>query len=207
MTPERLGPPSVEPLSDLDWARLERLLWVELDAAGSRSVSTGEPAQRPRHWLWIGMPLAAAAAAAAFVVTRPDGGAGSDPHPLAVEPARYVSSDSASSLSFGNSYVSLEPQTSVLVSGTRTLVERGRATFALAPSSIDPAFEVVAGDATASTTHATETKFHVGRDAALVTVVVERGMIELTYHGQTTTLQAGETWTSDAAPAAAPCRS
>ena len=32
MTPERLGPPSVEPLSDVAWARVERGLWTKLDA-------------------------------------------------------------------------------------------------------------------------------------------------------------------------------
>ncbi|NVB84160.1 MAG: hypothetical protein HOV81_37640 [Kofleriaceae bacterium] len=195
MTPDRLGPPPVEPLSDLDWMRIERILWAKIDTGASRSVSR---ASRYRPWLWIGPPVVAAAAAAAIVVTQPEGTRKPAPHRFGVAPVRYVSGDSASSLSFGNAYVSLEPQTAVLVSGRRTLVERGEATFALAPSSMASAFEVEAGEATVSTPRDIETKFHVGRSAANTTVAVERGMIELTHRGEKTRLQAGQTWTSNA---------
>lgn len=203
MTPERLGPPPIDPLSDVEWMRIERVLWAKLDAGASRSVSTAGRASRYRPWLWIGPPVVAAAAAAAIVVTQPERGRSPASHRFGPAPVRYVSGASTSSLSFGNAYVSLEPQTVVLVSGRRTSVEAGKATFALAPSANDGGFEVVAGDARASTVRAIETKFHVGRSASVVTVAVERGMIELNYQGEQRTLHAGQTWTSHAAPAKA----
>lgn len=200
MTPERLGPPQVEPLSDLAWARVERGLWAKVDAEASPSVSTIEPPRPSRRWVWIAAPLLAAAAVIAIVVTRPDDTSSSPPDPVALEPTRYVSGDSASSISFGDAYVSLEPQTALVVSGTRTLVEQGKATFAVAPSLIDPAFEVVAGDAKASAVRTIETKFQVGRSAEVVTVAVERGMVELTYRGQKLVLRNGQSWTSEPEP-------
>lgn len=200
MTPERLGPPSVEPLSELAWARVERGLWTKLDAGEASTVAATPPERASRRWLWLAAPLVAAAAVIAIVVTHPGGEPTSAPHRVAAEPARYVSGDSSSSITFGNAYVSLEPQTALVVSGPRTLVEHGKATFSLAPSLIDPAFEVVAGDAKASAVRTIETKFLVGRSAEVITVAVERGMIELTYRGETKKLRGGQTWTSEPPP-------
>ncbi len=194
MTPERLGPPSVEPLSELAWARVERGLWAKLDAEPA-AAPTMEPARPSRRWVWIAAPLLAAAAVVAIVVSRPDPTTTAQPH--VAEPARYVSGDSSSSISFGNAYVTLEPQTALVVSGPRTLVETGAATFALAPSPVEPTFHVVAGDARVSALRTIETKFVVGRSAEVVTVKVERGMIELTYRGAKTMLRDGDTWTSE----------
>ncbi|NVB83079.1 MAG: hypothetical protein HOV81_32170 [Kofleriaceae bacterium] len=199
MTPERLGPPAVEQLSDLAWARVERGLWAKLDADTAPSATTTEPARTSRRWVWIAAPLLAAAAAAAIVITRP-GDTTPAPDRVAVEPTRYVSGDSASSISFGDAYVSLQPQTALVVSGPRTLVERGKATFSLAPSPVEPSFEVVAGDAKASAIRTIETRFQVGRSAEIVTVAVERGMVELTYRGQKLMLRDGQTWTSEPPP-------
>jgi hypothetical protein len=200
MTPERLGPPQVEPLSELAWARVERGLWAKLDTGEASPVAATPPERRPRRWLWLAAPLVAAAAIVAIVVTHPGDEPMRSPDRVAAEPARYVSGDSSSSITFGNAYVSLEPQTALLVSGPRTLVERGKATFSLAPSPVDPVFEVVAGDAKASAVRTIETTFQVGRSAEVVTVAVERGMIELTYRGETRTLRGGQTWTSEPPP-------
>lgn len=201
MTPERLEPPMVEPLSELGWARVERGLWAKLDAGAQSSVSTTAAPERPsRRWVWIAAPLVAAAAVIAIVVGRPGEDVGPAPVPVAVEPTRYVSGESSSSIGFGNAYVTLEPQTAVVVAGSRTgsptLVEHGAATFAIAPDSTAPAFVVVAGDATVSTARMIEVKFQVGRSAEIITVAVERGSIDLTFRGQATTLRSGQTWTS-----------
>ena len=66
MTDEhRLGPPPVEPMSDVAWSRVERGLWARIDADSPTVVTTAVP---PRRW-WLALaPLAAAAAVLAIVL-------------------------------------------------------------------------------------------------------------------------------------------
>ena len=61
MTQEKLGPPPVDKLSDVAWARVERGVFARLDGAGtvtgaiaSREVVRG-PAPK-RTWMWAAVP-------------------------------------------------------------------------------------------------------------------------------------------------------
>ncbi|MCW5807306.1 MAG: hypothetical protein KIT31_33430, partial [Deltaproteobacteria bacterium] len=64
-----LGPPPVDPLSDIAWARIERGLWERLDAGEAMPAA---PAATSSPWrrriAWVGVPVAVAAAVAIVVV-------------------------------------------------------------------------------------------------------------------------------------------
>src|SRR4051794_3127159 len=57
---KRLGPPPVEPLSDITWSRVERGMWSRLE--GTQTNTMIQPAPPSRRWMFIAAPLAAAAA-------------------------------------------------------------------------------------------------------------------------------------------------
>src|SRR5207244_543978 len=102
MTHEKLGPPTVEGLSDVAWARVERGTFARLDGSGTvtgaiatRDVVRGSAPRRT--WMWIAVPLAAAAACL-FVLFATRGG-GSSGAIAASEPARVVSGASPSAVS------------------------------------------------------------------------------------------------------------
>ncbi len=89
---EKLGPPPVERLSDVAWARVERNVFSRLaegtvtSAAAAREVRSE---RSPNKWLWLAVPGAAAAAfALAFFSMN---GPSPSPQQTAVEgPSRVV---------------------------------------------------------------------------------------------------------------------
>lgn len=184
---DRLGPPPVEPLSDVAWSRIERGLWSRLDAApaAERAARTA----RPRRWLWIAAPaLAAAAAAAAIVVGVPGGRSQHD------ETARIVSGAAPSSLSYGDVHLELDAETAVVMDRNKgALLERGAAWFSVAPRGERGAFIVTAGD---TLVRVVGTKFRVARAGEEASVQVEHGVVEVQFRGATTRVGAGEEWTS-----------
>ena len=62
---QRLGPPPVEPMSDVAWSRIERGLWARMDADAPTVVTHAAPGRR--WWLAVA-PLAVAAAVLALVL-------------------------------------------------------------------------------------------------------------------------------------------
>jgi hypothetical protein len=185
---ERLGPPPVEPLSDVAWARVERDIWQRLDDAPAA------PARRraPRA-LWIAVPtLAAAAVAVVWIATT-----GSPAAPADDEPSRVVSGAAPSEVSFGDAHVTLDARSSLVMSraGGRPIayLERGAAWFAIAPRGERPPFEVHAGDAIV---RVVGTRFRVARDGERVDVAVDHGAVEVRFRGAAIRLEMGQTWSS-----------
>lgn len=190
---EKLGPPPVEKLSDVEWARLERGLWAKLDNAPPASAP--EPDEPRRRWWLLAIP-AVAAAAIAIVVTRP-----SAPTPeKGVETAdvRIVAPGSASTTAtFDDAHIELAPAAAVVMRRDKpiTVLERGAAWFSVAPRIDRPAFTVVAGD---TTVRVLGTRFHVARVGERVDVEVDHGRVEVQFRDRVVTLGAKQTWTSDA---------
>ena len=183
-----LGPPPVEPLSDVAWSRIERGLWSRLDAAPA-AAPVAERHARPRRWLWIAAPAFAAAAAAAVIVV-----VGTGDHPQGDSPARLVSGAAPTSLSYGDVHVTLDADSAVVMDHSKgALLERGAAWFAVAPRGERSAFVVTAGD-----THVRVigTRFRVARHGEEAAVQVEHGTVEVQFRGATTRVGAGEEWTS-----------
>jgi len=183
---DRLGPPPVEPLSDVAWSRIERGLWSRMD-----STQVVERVRRPRRWIWLAAPALAAAAAAAALVLVIGGGSGRAP---GESPARLVSGAAPTTLSYGDVHVTLDANSAVVMDRAKgALLERGAAWFAVAPRGQRAAFVVTAGD---MVVRVIGTRFRVARSGEEAAVQVEHGVVEVQFRGATTRVSAGEEWTS-----------
>lgn len=195
MSPERLGPPPVDPLSDVGWARVERNLFSRVEGTVTNAVAARDikPSSRSRNqWVWLAVP-AAAAAAFALAFFSMNGPAGTQTEG---ERSRVVAGSSPSTVSFGDAHVTLEANTAVIMdhnSGKPTAVlEDGVAKFAVAPRTAP--LTVLAGDTQARTTNAT---FTVTRHGERADVAVATGTVEIRFRGHDVTVAADQTWSSD----------
>ena len=181
----KLGPPPVEPVSDVAWSRIERELWTRID----QDTRTPSPSKQ-RWWIWLAVPVAAAAVIALVVTTRG--------HELRVAddaPARVVAGDAPSAVSFGDAHIALDARTAVVMASDRhtLLLENGAAWFTVGPRGDRPAFEVRAGDATV---RVIGTRFRVARDGEHVDVGVDHGIVAVDFRGNHVDLIAGQSWSS-----------
>ncbi|HWU86183.1 MAG TPA: FecR family protein [Kofleriaceae bacterium] len=183
---ERLGPPPVEPLSDVAWSRVERGLWSRLDAAPTVLM------QRPRRWRWIRITapaLAAAAAAAVLTVGLRGGAPGGE-----AAPTRVVSGAAPTSVTVGDVHVTLDANTAVVMDpAASALLERGGAWFAVAPRGKRPPFVVAAGDLVV---RVIGTRFRVARSGEEAAVEVDHGLVEVQFRDAKTRVGTGQRWTS-----------
>lgn len=199
MTDEHLGPPPVEPLSDVAWARVERGLMARLDSAPA-----AVPARAPRRssWVRLAVPAAALAVAAAIaLVVFARHGEPSPADPIASasdEPSRVVAGEAPSSITFADAHVALEAHSAVVlareVGSPSVLLERGAAVFSVAPRGNRPPFVVRAGD---TVIRVVGTGFRVGRSEDHVTVAVDHGIVDVIHRGATHRLTAHQAWSSD----------
>jgi transmembrane sensor len=195
MTDEHLGPPPVEPMSDLAWARVERGMWARLDHA---------PAVVPakRRWVWLAVPaMAAAAAVVIAVLALREGPSPTLPSPAPVastELSRVVSGASPSSITFADAHIALDANSALVLTseGTSpaTLLERGAAWFTVAPRADRPAFIVRAGD---TAVRVIGTRFRVARSDERISVEVEHGLVEVVFRGTTARVGPAQQWSSE----------
>ncbi|MDB4963748.1 MAG: anti-FecI sigma factor, FecR [Myxococcales bacterium] len=195
---EHLGPPPVEPMSDVAWARVERKLWSRIDS----DAADAPPLASRRRWLWIAIPAVAAAAAVALLLGT--GVLGThEPAPVisaaeTIESSRVVAGDAPSSISFGDAHIALAAQSALVMSreagSPSVLLERGAATFAVAPRAGRPPFIVRAGD---TVVRVVGTRFEVARTEERITVRVEHGLVDVQFRGTTRRVGAHQSWTSD----------
>ena len=183
---EPLGPPRVEPLSDVAWSRIERGLWSRMDSA-----QVVEPAARPRRWIWLAAPaFAAAAAAVALVIAI---GVDDDRAPGEAS-ARLVSGASPTTLSYGDVHVTLDADSAAVMDHRKgAALERGAAWFEVAPRGERAPFVVTAGD---TMVRVVGTRFRVTRSGEEAAVQVEHGAVEVLFRGTTSRVSAGQQWTS-----------
>jgi len=194
-----LGPPPVEPMSDVAWARVERGLWSRIDSGATDAL----PAVPRRRWLWVAMPaLAVAAVFALLIGTGALGSQDDDPVITSAgldEPSRVVAGAAPSAVSFGDAHIELAAQSAIVMTreggSPSVLLERGLATFAVAPRADRPAFVVRAGD---TVVRVVGTRFSVSRSDEQITVTVEHGLVDVQFRGATQRVGGGHSWSSDA---------
>ncbi len=184
------GPPPVEPMSDVAWARVERGLMQRLDAESE----TSEAPRTRRRWIWIAAPALAIAATIALVV----GLRGDPPRVVQTEPSRVVSGEAPSSVSFGDAHLALAARSAIVMTqesgAPSVLVERGAVIFTVAPRAERPPFVVRAGDVVV---RVVGTKFQVARSEERISVAVEHGIVDVIFRGATVRVGAGQQWSSE----------
>ncbi len=195
---QKLGPPPVEPMSDVSWARIERGLWSRVDG-GATDVVTETP---HRRWLWLALPALAVAAVLAILVgsglvtSREEAPAVAWVEPS--EPSRVVAGAAPTAVSFGDAHIDLAAESAIVMSreggSPSVLLERGVATFAVAPRADRPPFIVRAGD---TVVRVVGTRFVVSRSNEQITVAVEHGLVDVQFRGATQRVSAGQIWSSD----------
>lgn len=184
----QLGRPPVEPLSDVAWARVERGLWARMDT-GSHPVVTPPSGRR---WLWIAAPALACAAIALVIEVRRS----APPVATTDGPLIIRTSEAPSSVAAGDAHITLEAESTVVVSREEptAMVERGAASFEVAPRHEHQPYVVVAGD---TMVRVIGTRFRVARSAEITMVTVERGLIDVRFHGVAVQVGAGQAWSSE----------
>jgi hypothetical protein len=189
----RLGKPVVESLPDITWARVERNLWSALDE-GAVAAPTPPPGT-PRRWTRyaLGAGLALAAAAALFFLW-PGGGFRS--HDL---PSRVATAEAPTTVSFGDAEITVASQSTMVLAGTPNsgvdiVLEKGSATFAVAPRQGRPPFIVHAG---VVDIRVVGTRFTVARSGDAARVDVTHGEVEVVAHGRRELVRAGGSWESN----------
>ncbi|MCE9571902.1 MAG: FecR family protein [Deltaproteobacteria bacterium] len=182
--------PPIEPLTDAAWTRIERAVWSELDAEAAPAPL---PVRRSWRAAWIGGAALAAAAVIAVVVLRGPGDYGGAPID---GPSRIVTADGTSDVTFGDARVSVAAHSAVVLTGTADagatiVIERGGASFAVAPRGDRPPFVVHAGEVTV---RVIGTRFGVERVGERARVTVQEGVVLVVAPGEHVMVRAGEQW-------------
>lgn len=196
---QKLGPPPVEPMSDVTWARVERGLWSRVDSGATDAL----PESPRRRWLWLAVPALAVAAVIALIVGTGLFGARAEAPAVSWvepgEPSRVVAGNAPTAVSFGDAHIDLAAQSAIVMSreggSPSVLLERGVASFAVAPRIDRAPFVVRAGD---TVVRVVGTRFTVSRSNEQITVAVERGLVDVQFRGGTQRVGAGQSWTSEA---------
>jgi ferric-dicitrate binding protein FerR (iron transport regulator) len=204
--------PEVEELSDLQWARIERGLWQRMDTAPLASTEATEAtaaarvlssrSRGARLWRVVALGGALAAAAMLLFALWPGDEKGAGERGLVAErsdePSRVVTRDSATTVSFADTAIEVQPNSALLMSGNAErgatiVLEHGRAGFHVAPRLARQPFVVVAGNALV---RVVGTHFEVARSGEDVTVEVQEGVVDVRYLGQVHQVMAGGEWHS-----------
>jgi len=196
---QQIGPPPVEGLSDVAWARVERGVFSRIESTVTHAAASREGSHdKSRGWLWLAVPLAAAAAAAIAFFSQHDTTTSPQAASAEQEPARVVAGESPSAVTFSDAHITLDAQSAITMDQkggkpTATL-EYGGAWFEVAPRGDRPPFMVVAGDLNVKVIG---TRFRVAHNAEHASVEVDHGVVEVHYQGKLVTLHSHERWTSD----------
>jgi hypothetical protein len=196
----------VEELPDVSWQRIERKLFAQLAAAPVPRIPAPVRATGLRRtWIYAG-GVVAAAAVAAVIVSLTVRRSGQDAPPEAASgarsPSRIATADAPSAVSVGDVSLEIAPQSAVLVDedrdrGVLFVLERGEATFRVAPVGDRPPVVVQAGDVRIEVIG---TAFAVSRQGDSARVLVYEGVVSLVHGGKRQRLPAGSVWPEAPAP-------
>jgi len=200
----------VEPLSEQRWTKIEAGLFERLDRepAPSNLQAPLPQIEAARPWRWkpaAALVLAGAMAAAIGALVSKSFFQSPTP-PLAS--SRIVTTGADSHVAVGESEVDVSPDSAVVVTGddargVLVVVDRGKVDCEVAPRKGRPPFVVQAGDVRV---RVVGTHFTVARDAqgGGAHVSVSHGVVEVTSHGQTVSVHAGDEWPAAPSPPPAP---
>lgn len=202
----RPGSLPIEELPDVSWQRIERKLFAQLATAAPPKPAPRRPATMRRTWIYAGGTVAAAAVAAGIVALTVGRGEDAERAEPARSPSRIATADAPSALSVGDVSLEIAPHSALLVDDDRErgvlfVLERGEATFRVAPVGDRPPVVVQAGDVRIEVIG---TAFAVSREGDSARVLVYEGVVSLLHEGTRQRLAPGSVWPAAPAPAPAP---
>lgn len=196
----------VDDYTEERWDDIERSVFAKLDGeealASNRRVVQGAealPAERALRWRpAVAFVIAGAAAAAIGGLVFHSMSPGVS---MTAAPSRITTAGSESHVTLGEAALDVGPNSAVLVSGDDehgilVILDKGRVDCAVAPRKGRPPFVVTAGDVRVVVVG---TRFTVTHPDGSTRVDVREGVVEVTSHGETASVHAGETWPSSAA--------
>ncbi|HUS27190.1 MAG TPA: FecR domain-containing protein [Kofleriaceae bacterium] len=170
---------------------LSRMEGTITSAVGAREIR-GQTATRS-NWVWLAVP-AAAAAAFALAFFSMNGPATTTQAASNEEPSRIVAGDAPSSVTFGDTHLTLDAHTALVMdqdaAKPKAILENGAAQFTI-PARGERQLTVLAGDALVRTGNA---DFRVSRDGEVVKVSVAAGSVHITFRGHDVTVGANQNW-------------
>ena len=197
--------PDIEPLSAATWTNIETGVFDQLDRQPTTSLHALEtpsaqadslPSNRSPRRVRAGRIALAAAALAAVALLAvslwPDQ-TGAPETSTAL--TRIETMDAPAELTVARSIIRLAPESVAWYgddpSGVRVLLERGAVDCAVARQPAGQTFVVHANDVRVEVVG---TKFSVANRERSVSVAVTQGVVDVYHRGESTTLQAGQSW-------------
>jgi hypothetical protein len=184
----------VEPLSEQRWSKIERSLFARLEREVVALPDFAKPSQRTfRRWHVAAAVFAAAGTLlAAIFLLRPNQPAGAE------MPSRITTGADTSHLALPGLAVDVEPESAVVVGpetpqGMLIVVDRGGIVCDVAPRPTGAPLIVQAGGARV---RVLGTRFSVTREGESARVAVAHGVVEVSAHGRSVRVHAGEEWPS-----------
>ncbi|MFK8000993.1 MAG: FecR domain-containing protein [Polyangiales bacterium] len=195
------SPLCVDELPDAEWARIEEVVFAELD--GDPSLPSSSPNKRPRNSVALIAVAALSVAASVLLMVgldafavRDDAAApttqstrfrgGPEGAELALDDVRLVLGPNAQGLAVGSSD-----------SGWVVALDEGRVEFVVAPRDERPRFVVQAAN---TRVEVVGTRFVVTRDSEHVDVEVREGVVRVTHANEASELRAGQQWSTNEEP-------
>lgn len=194
----------IDPLSEARWARIERGLFEKLDGerieAESPLHSQTVVIARRRSWKTPLYTAVAVAAAMALSVGAMRLLELRRANVAANNLSLIVTGASDTHLALGENSLDVAPDSAIVASGTDdngvlVVLDRGSVTCEVAPRKGRPPFVVQSGGVRV---RVVGTRFTVSRDGDSARVSVEHGTVEVSAHGRSTFVRAGETWPNEA---------
>jgi hypothetical protein len=181
----------VEPLSEQRWSKIERALFSRLERESEALPSFARPRTSTSSRWWLAAIAAVAAAAVAVVMLRQPA-----QHAAIEMPSRITTGADTSHLALSGLAVDVEPDSAVVVGpetpqGILIVVDRGGIVCEVSPR---PSGAPVIVQAGAARVRVLGTRFSVTRQGESARVSVEHGVVEVSAHGQTVRVRAGEEW-------------
>jgi hypothetical protein len=190
----------VEPLSEQRWSKIERSLFMRLEHESSVLPGFSRSGARTWRFRWVAAAAAAAALTLVAVLLFVDGSSRVAEVDL---PSRITTGRDSSHLALPGLSVDVGPESAVVVGpetslGMLIVVDRGGIVCEVAPR---PSGAPVIVQAGAARVRVLGTRFSVNRRGESARVTVEHGVVEVSAHGRSARVHAGEEWpATDPAP-------
>lgn len=192
------SPFSVKELPEAEWARIEEVVFAELDA--DPSLPAFAPKKKPLNsWALVAVAAVSIAASVLFMVGVDALAARDENAAPSTQSTRFRGGAEGAELALDDIRLALGPNSQGLAVGSSEngwviALDAGRVEFVVAPRDERPSFVVQAAN---TRVEVVGTRFVVARDAEYVEVEVQEGVVRVTHADESNELRAGQHWSTD----------